>query len=108
MEYLINEVSRITPNLNESQKLAHRYNFEGAKCADEGRLREALMFFDKAIELCPDFIPALFNRGTVKADLGDFNSAKKDFEAARRMNESLTLSTIIDYPDLRPLNINFY
>ena len=70
-------------NQGYRESLSLYYNIKGTECADEGDLKEALNFFTRAIELNPHFSIALFNRGTIKADLGDFNSANKDFCLAR-------------------------
>ena len=65
------------------ESLSQYYNIKGTESADEGDLKEALKFYTKAIELNPQFTIALFNRGTIKADLGDYKGANKDFCLAR-------------------------
>ena len=65
------------------ESLSQYYNIKGTESADEGDLKEALHFYTKAIESNPQFTVALFNRGTIKADLGDYKGANKDFCLAR-------------------------
>ena len=67
------------------ESLSQYYNTKGTESADEGDLKEALNFYTKAIELNPQFTIALFNRGTIKADLGDYKGANKDFCLARNI-----------------------
>lgn len=77
------------PNLDEI--FACYYNLKGASKADEGNYREALENFSKALDLNPEFSVALFNRATIKADIGDLKGAREDFikmqEIESRRNE---------------------
>ena len=93
MEYLISSSTGdiISVNINQISALYH--NIEGTKCADEGRIKEALNNFTKAIELNPVYAVAFFNRGTIKADMGDFNGAKADFQKARELELSFESSS---------------
>ena len=65
------------PNLDEI--FAYYYNLKGASKADEGNYHEALENFSKALDLNPEFSVALFNRATIKADIGDLKGAREDF-----------------------------
>ena len=65
------------PKLDEI--FAYYYNLKGASKADEGNYYEALENFNKALDLNPVFSVALFNRATIKADIGDLNGAREDF-----------------------------
>ncbi len=67
------------------ESLSQYYNTKGTESADEGDLKEALNLYTKAIELNPQFTIALFNRGTIKADLGDYKGANEDFCLARNI-----------------------
>jgi len=85
MEYLISQ-SKIQSEKVELEKIFARYhNIQGTKSADNGRIKAALKEFDQAIKLNPGYSPAYFNRGTIKADLGDFEGAKEDFEKAKEL-----------------------
>ena len=85
MTYHLNSNPLSTSRVEINEIFAHHHNIEGTKNADEGRFIEALNNFTKAIELNPESHVSYFNRGTVKADLGDYEGAKKDFEIAREM-----------------------
>ncbi|MDT3695528.1 MAG: hypothetical protein ROY99_03985 [Ignavibacterium sp.] len=61
------------------KRLVKYYNYAGVKQADEGKLMEALNFFNKALRIDPSSRQALFNRATIKVDLGEFEEARKDF-----------------------------
>ncbi len=92
---------------------ARYYNIKGANNADDGKLNEALENFNKAIGLNPLYAIALFNRATIKADLGDFEGAKDDFLRAKCTEFEISNEVV---PTLRELyqdeistdNINFY
>ena len=74
----------------EVNKIFARYhNIKGTKSADNGKINEALKEFDQAIKLNPWYSPAYFNRGTIKADLGDFEGAKADFDRAKELEMPL-------------------
>jgi tetratricopeptide (TPR) repeat protein len=89
MEYLISS-SKIQSEKVEVNKIFARYhNIKGTKSADNGRINEALKEFDQAIKLNPWYSPAYFNRGTIKADLGDFEGAKADFDRAKELEMPL-------------------
>ncbi|MBC8488630.1 MAG: tetratricopeptide repeat protein [Bacteroidetes bacterium] len=52
------------------------------KGVDKGKLgdiRGAVMYYNKAIELDPEFKEAYFNRGVCKYELGDIDGACLDF-----------------------------
>ncbi|HMN48958.1 MAG TPA: hypothetical protein PKD67_07485 [Ignavibacteriaceae bacterium] len=89
------------------------YNIKGANKADEGKLDEALENFNKAIELNPLCAVALFNRATIKADLGDFEGAKEDFLRAKCTeyeisNEAVPTLREIYQDEISGDNINFF
>ena len=79
MEYY-NSILPQPPNEAKLDEIfAYYYNLKGASKADEGRYREALENFTKALNLNPEFSVALFNRATIKADMGDLKGAREDF-----------------------------
>lgn len=84
------------PNFKEI--FAFYYNLKGAAKADEGNYKEALENFDKALDLVPVFSAALFNRATIKADMGNFVGAREDFlklrEIEKDYDDNLKLSFI--------------
>jgi tetratricopeptide (TPR) repeat protein len=94
MEYFNKAVGQ-TIQFPEVQLIfARYYNIKGASKADDGQLREALEYFNKAIELNPRYSVALFNRATIKADLGDLRGAKKDFSLAKNIEAETDYETV--------------
>lgn len=53
--------------------------------ADDGKFKVAIEYYNKAIELNPFYSTAFFNRGTIRADMGNFEDARYDFEKAREL-----------------------
>ena len=113
MEYFNKAVGKTLQFPELKLIFARYYNIKGANKADEGELDEALENFNKAIELNPLYAIALFNRATIKADLGDFEGAKEDFLRAKCTEYETSQEPV---PNLRDYyqdeisneNINFY
>lgn len=55
----------------------------GVGLAYQGSLKEAVSAFDEAVAQAPGYSNALFERGRARADLGDYQAAISDYEAAR-------------------------
>ncbi len=72
------------------KRIAEFYNCMGVEKADEGNLIEALKYFNKALLVDPSCIEALFNRATIKADLGEFAEARKDFSKIIILNSPIS------------------
>ncbi len=113
MEYFNRAVGRSLqfPELNSI--FARFYNIKGANKADEGLLDEALENFNKALDLNPNDAVALFNRATIKADLGDFEGAKQDFHRAKTIaseNEEEVIPSLRTNisDEISTQKINFY
>lgn len=64
---------------NSYFNLSQYYCIKGTLMADQGDLNEALINYNKAIEVNPDNHIAYYNRATIKIDLGDYDGAKDDF-----------------------------
>lgn len=58
------------------------WNTLGTVLNDQGRLDEALTFFEEALRLDPTFAKARYNRANVRRPLGDVAGAIEDMEAA--------------------------
>ncbi|RZJ42438.1 MAG: tetratricopeptide repeat protein, partial [Brevundimonas sp.] len=58
------------------------WNTLGTVLNDQGRLDEALTFFEEALRLDPAFAKARYNRANVRRPLGDVAGAIEDMEAA--------------------------
>lgn len=76
-------------NKIQQKKLVKYYNRAGVKQADEGKLMEALNYFNKALRIDPSSKQALFNRATIKVDLGEYEEARKDFSLIFDLNVSI-------------------
>ncbi len=86
MEYFIRSSTSQTDRIEIDEILARYHNIKGTRNADNGNIEEALREFSKAINIFPIYSPAYFNRGTIKADLGDLKGAKNDFDKARELD----------------------
>ena len=87
--YPINQFQLDLKRVDDNEAVAHYHNLLGTKNADEGRLIEALNDFSQAIRYSPGNHIAYFNRGTIKADLGDYEGAKVDFAAASKIMQRI-------------------
>lgn len=81
----------------QQKKLVKYYNYAGVKQADEGKLMEALNFFNKALKIDPTSKQALFNRATIKVDLGEFEEARKDFSLINNLSISDSQNNLTIY-----------
>lgn len=86
MEALTSYNEFILSDPAQKRKLAEFYNCKGVEQADEGNLIEALNYFNKALQIDPMCKEALFNRATIKADLGKIDEARKDFYKISKIN----------------------
>ena len=64
------------------------YSSQGTNNYSEGRYDEAIVAFDKVIELNPENTYAYYNRGLAKFRLADLASEKGNTEKARRLYEA--------------------
>jgi tetratricopeptide (TPR) repeat protein len=62
----------------------------GASCLQYGRLGEAIGFFDRALRLDPDYVPALRNLATAWTLRGDCGLALPALDALVRLGEAST------------------
>ncbi len=69
-------------------ELSKDYCIKGTFAADEGNLREALYYFNKAVETDPFNYITYFNRATIKVELGDLEGARNDFKICKRLEKS--------------------
>lgn len=75
-------VELLRPLLQIESDSAVLWNTLGTVLNDEGRLDEALTFFEEALRLDPTFAKARYNRANVRRPLGDVTGAIADMEAA--------------------------
>ena len=85
MEYYNNLSHQPPSQLKFNEIFAFYYNLKGATKADEGKFSEAMENFNKALELNPELSAALFNRATIKADIGDLKGTREDFVKVREI-----------------------
>ena len=62
-----------------------KLNEQGVELGREGKLREAIAVFDRAIAIEPDYDQLFYNRGKAKLNLEDFKGALADFDAALKL-----------------------
>ncbi len=58
------------------------WNTLGSVLSEQGELDTAVVFFDEALRLDPDFAKARYNRGNTRLGLGHYDEALADCEAA--------------------------
>ena len=61
---------------------AEMYNLQGEANLDKNLIKQATRDFNHALEINPDYVDALVNRGSAYTLLGKFNDALKDFNHA--------------------------
>ncbi len=61
-------------------------NRQGNDLAREGKLREAVAIYDRAVAIEPDYAEPFYNRGKAKLNLKDFQGAIADFDAALKLD----------------------
>ena len=76
---------------------ARLWNTLGAALNQQGEGASALVFFDEAARLEPDFAAALYNRGDVRFDLGQLEEAEGDFDAAARCAASPAQTAVVTF-----------
>ena len=69
------KTENITPRINRSND----FFYKGVEKMNNGKYKEALEEFNKAIEIDSSFTNAIFNRALVRDKLGDFYGAINDF-----------------------------
>jgi tetratricopeptide (TPR) repeat protein len=68
-------------NLDGQRDFLYYYN-RALTSIEAGRWTEAIADLSRSLELNPDFVPGLVNRGNVYLEIGDFERARSDFERA--------------------------
>ena len=72
--------------LNRDRLTAHVYNNRGNLCMSTGQLEKAVINYNRAVGLNPDFAEAYNNRGIAHRSLGKFNEAVSDYDRAIELN----------------------
>jgi tetratricopeptide (TPR) repeat protein len=67
---------------------AAAYNYLGLLAAENGSLELAVVQFDKAAQLDPGLVDALFNAGVAASELRRYDAAIERFRAALRISNT--------------------
>ncbi len=118
------EITLSTDSIKKSPGKGRPYNNRGDALVDEERYEEAILDFDKAIELLPKYAMAYYNRGSLNQKqkkyeqaLVDFNYAiryRRDFDKAYNNRGTLYKETnrldeaIVDYDRAISLNPDYH
>ena len=68
---------------------AQKWLDNGLSHWDNGEKEEALQYFNRAIEIEPDFAPAYLQRGALKTNMGQYRSAILDYEEGLKYAENI-------------------
>jgi tetratricopeptide (TPR) repeat protein len=66
---------------------AETYNFQGETNLSKNFYKNAIQDFSRALEINPNYVDALINRGSAYAELGQFNDALMDFNRALKFEK---------------------
>lgn len=66
----------------KSLRKAKEWNQKGNELSEQGKYKEALAFYEKAIEIKPDFFVAWWDRGFALNELGKYEEALKSYDKA--------------------------
>lgn len=118
------EITLSTDSIKKSPGKGRPYNNRGDALVDEERYEEALLDFDKAVELLPKYAMAYYNRGNLyqkqkkyEQALADFNYAiryRRNFDKAYNNRGTLYKETnrldeaLVDYDRAISLNPDYH
>lgn len=74
-------------NFNQYQKVAPYWNVVANCHLNQGNYRKALLFYNKAIEVSPNYVPALNNIGVMYSRQGQDQKALVAFERANKQSK---------------------
>ena len=86
----MNELPASAPGLKETLASLHRaetYNLQGETHIKNKSYNQAVNDFSQAIEINPDYVDAIINRGRAFIELGRFNDALLDFNHALQIEK---------------------
>ncbi len=78
---------RAATAFNRYQKVALYWNMIGSCHLNQGSFRKALLFYNKALELKPNYVPALNNIGVMYSRQGIYQKAQVAFERANNQSK---------------------
>lgn len=74
-------------SFNQYQKVAHYWNVVANCHLNQGNFRKALLFYNKALEVSPNYVPALNNIGVMYSRQGQDQKALVAFEKANKASK---------------------
>lgn len=74
-------------SFNQYQKVAHYWNVVANCHLNQGSFRKALLFYNKALEVSPNYVPALNNIGVMYSRQGQDQKALVAFEKANKASK---------------------
>lgn len=78
--------------INENDVNQEVHSKHGVACAGLGRFDEAIICFEKALRMEPDYTSAIINMGNIYFELGDNEQAKRLYEKAINNNDGNCLA----------------
>jgi tetratricopeptide (TPR) repeat protein len=75
-------IETLRPAIERHPESAMLWNTLGSVMVELGEMEQALIFFNEALSLAPDFHKARYNRGSTFLALGDLDRALEDVEAS--------------------------
>jgi tetratricopeptide (TPR) repeat protein len=86
----MNELPAAAPGLKDTLidlRQAEAYNLHGETSSSKKKYSNAIKDFSRALEIHPNYVDALINRGSAYAELGRFNDALMDFNHALKFEK---------------------
>jgi len=86
----MNELPAAAPGLKDTLidlRQAEAFNLQGETNSSKKKYSNAIKDFSRALEIHPNYVDALINRGSAYAELGRFNDALMDFNHALKFEK---------------------
>src|ERR1019366_5793993 len=79
-------LSLLTISMAHAETPGETLNRQGNDLAREGRLQDAIVLYDRAAAIEPDYAEPFYNRGKAKLNLKNYKSAIADFDVAIKLD----------------------
>jgi tetratricopeptide (TPR) repeat protein len=86
IRYWQNSITLFGHTLDVTHNNSVAYYNRGAAYSHLGNDRQAIVDYDKALEINPEYADAYYNRGTIYLHLGNYRQAIRDFDKALSIN----------------------